>query len=426
MITIIDLLSIFICTLILIKAINRLFIYGVNVYYVLLCVFYSVQVFPLITDHIYKEQLISLNPIIFKAMTDVRVALMYDLFVVIVSIVLYKWALNEKGTNISSLLNALRNIRFSKRTNAILVIISFLPFISIAFSPDPHLYTNFAFLYNLNITATLADSLFFSEIVSPTIYISLIAILTLYADVRRKKWYIYILIALVLWISQKRAFIFFAFGGVLFIDILQQRFQKQIIKFFKKVIILITFSVGYFIAYANNTIKNINDDAGYSTYVTYGTRHYCMKTAIYDNLNGSTILKYPGQSILFDLFFFVPRTYWEDKPVMYQRYFTAYVLGLDVDANVEKWLNLLVNIWTEFVSNFGLILGCLMALFLIKLLVNISKNNTFSYLSVSLFLSVYFSFGFEPIVMLFYVFWLFTMIMNKSKFYGNNESTIGY
>ena len=411
MITIIDILSILICTLILTKAINRLFIYGVNVYYVLLFVFYAVQVFPLITDIIYKEELNSLNPVIFKAMTDVRVALMYDLFVVSVSIILYKWAKKTEDLSTLIIINSLKNIRLSPKMTIILFIISFLPVIFALFSPNPSIYLNFAFLYKENLTTSLIDILYFNEVVSPIIYISLMAILLLYVG-KKNLFSIYLLIFLTLWVSQKRAFIFFALGGILFIDLLQQRFHNNIYRFIKKTILLFLIAIGYFIIYANNTIKGIGD-SGYSTYVMYGTRHYCMKTAIYDSLRDNKILDYPGQSVLFDLLFFIPRTYWENKPVMYQRYFTSYVLGRNVDDDVNKWLNLLVNVWTEFTSNFGLIIGSLIALYLIKFLVNISKDNKISYFAVTLFLSTYFEFGFEPILMWIYVFWLFTIIIKR-------------
>lgn len=409
-----DLFTILICSIFAIKAIKNILTKNVNAYYILLLVFYIMQVFPLITDYIYRDQLRLLYPKVYNSMIDEKVGLIYDLVVVVISYVLYYWGVKDSyNINIIRCLDLLKNVNYNKLIYILFLLLACSPIFAVLFSPNPSIYFEFSFLYNGNSNATMVDILFFDDIVNSTIYISLIFIIALYVDNRNNKFFIYLLVFLVLWISQKRAFIFFALGGILFIDILQEKYKKRFYKILIKTTFFIFIAISYFVVYSSNTIKEIDKDSSYPTYVMYGTRHYCMKTAIYDSINQNKILDYPGQSILYDLFFFIPRNYWEEKPVMYQRYFTAYLLDYRVDDKVGKWLNLLVNIWTEFISNFGVGLGVILGLLLIKFLINISNLNPTVYISVTLFLCAYFTFGFEFMVILIYIFWIFSLIKYK-------------
>ena len=65
------------------------------------------------------------------------------------------------------------------------------------------------------------------------------------------------------------------------------------------------------------------------------------------------ILDYPGQSMLYSIFFFIPRAIWPSKPIAYIDY---YMRGLmDLDSLSAVTFHMPASYYPEFVSNFGLI-----------------------------------------------------------------------
>ena len=404
---ILDTLTIIICLVFCAKSVKQIKYGSLNVYDLLQFVFFCVNVFPLLTDYLFQDQLKGLLDKIYIAMTDVTVSVVYDIIVICISYVLYTLS-NRYRIADESYLKSVETIKLNKILRSVTIIVALLPLISIMFSPDISVYFKFAYFYTNEGNSLTINRIYHEAVVNLFINYSMVVILLYYFSQNRKQWIVYMLTFINLWISQKRAFIFFVFGGIIFYDLLSQKHANDIKGFFKKTVFLLLTATSYFIVYSNNTIKQVDEDP-YTTYVMYATRHYCMKTAIYDALNENKILDSTGQTMWFDLFFFIPRTYWTEKPVMYQRYFTNYVFGRDMSNQVD-WVNFLVNIWTEYISNFGAILGPIIALILIWLITRLSANNRITYLTGSAFLGMYFVFGFEPVVMLFYLIWVFALL----------------
>lgn len=404
---ILDTLTIIICLVFCAKSVKQIKYGSINVYDLLQFVFFCVNVFPLLTDYLFQDQLKGLLDKIYNAMTDATVSVVYDIIVICISYVLHTLS-NRYRIADESYLKSVETIKLNKILISATIIVAILPLISIMFSPDISVYFKFAYFYSTARNSLSINRIYHDTVVNLFINYSMVAILLYYFSQNRKQWIVYMLTFINLWISQKRAFIFFVFGGIIFYDLLSQKYANDIKCFFKKTIILLLVATSYFIVYSNNTIKQVDDDA-YTTYVMYATRHYCMKTAIYDVLNENQILDSTGQTMWFDFFFFIPRTYWPEKPVMYQRYFTNYVFDRDMSNQVD-WVNLLVNIWTEYISNFGIILGPFIALIFIWCITRLSAKNRITYLTVSAFLAMYFVFGFEPVVMLFYLIWVFALL----------------
>ena len=103
---------------------------------------------------------------------------------------------------------------------------------------------------------------------------------------------------------------------------------------------------------------------------------------------------------------------------MYCKYFTAYTMGLD-NTDFLPW-NLQVNIWTEFLSNFG-ILGIMIAILFICIVTKISEKsgNILIYLFGTIFIMFYLAFGFETFTLIAYIAWLVgIMFQNFTKGFG--------
>ena len=78
-----------------------------------------------------------------------------------------------------------------------------------------------------------------------------------------------------------------------------------------------------------------------------------VEMAVFARLNPERmqILEYPGQTLMFDVLFFVPRSVWPDKPWPYAVYFTSSMLNIYPPRSLgwgmtTSWLD-------EMVSNFG-------------------------------------------------------------------------
>lgn len=407
-----DTLTIIICLVYCARSVKQIKYGSLNVYDILQFVFFCVNVFPLITDYLFQDQLKGLLDKIYIAMTDVIVSVVYDIIAICISYVLYTLSNRYRSAD-KFYLKSLNAIRLNKLLLSFTILIALLPLISIMFSPDISVYFKFAYFYTNEGNSLSINRIYHDAVVNLFVNYSMVAIVLYYFSQNRKQWIVYMLIFIDLWISQKRAFLFFVFGGIIFYDLLSQKYVNDIKGFFRKTVVLLFIATSYFIVYANNTEKQINEDA-YPTYVMYATRHYCMKTAIYDVLRENKILDYPGQTMWFDLFFFIPRTYWTEKPVMYERYFTNYVFGRDMSNQVD-WVNFQVNIWTEYISNFGIILGPVIAFVLIWFITRLSAKNRITYLTVSVYLGMYFVFGFEPVVMLFYLIWVISLMKYHKK-----------
>lgn len=157
---------------------------------------------------------------------------------------------------------------------------------------------------------------------------------------------------LILIVNHKRTFIMITIGLCLIIDIIKRKRVKKIIAWYSIYIFLVAV---YFVYYSYATGKILLNNDWYYVINEYFFRAMHMKFAIYVALNPSQfhILDYPGQSILFDLFYFIPRSIWHSKPLPYISYFTSGVLGYS--SYFDAPLRMPPSYYPEFVSNFGIV-----------------------------------------------------------------------
>lgn len=159
-------------------------------------------------------------------------------------------------------------------------------------------------------------------------------------------------VLLIMMAIHKRTFMMIAIGACLVVDIVKGKKKRQIFFWYTLYILIAAF---YFIYYAYGSGKASYNDDWYYEFNEYFFRSMHMKFAIYAALNPTRIhiLDYPGQSILFDLFYFVPRSIWVNKPWPYVYYFISGVMGYS-SYQFVPW-QMPPSYYPEFVSNFGIL-----------------------------------------------------------------------
>ena len=166
---------------------------------------------------------------------------------------------------------------------------------------------------------------------------------------------------------------------------------------------LFTILVIFYYVYYNSVTSKSSFANAYLLYTVYYSRLCNVKVAIYDKLYTNSMISYPFQNIIYDLFFFVPRKIWSAKPYGYYPYFTSYIFyGNGFNTNINYGFQ--VNIWSEYITNGGFI-GYVISLFYVIMLASIcekSKNNLI-YLIGTVYIILYMSYGFEHIVQIVYI-----------------------
>lgn len=385
----------------LIKSIFRVIRAKFSILHLTIIVFWSMQIAPMLLENFFglgKE--VKYYPNMYAAMQDDRVTYIYGLFCFSIIWVLFAFA--NRSVKCHKYVSCLVNQKHINKCLRIMIFAGMfvLPFLGVIFSPSPQIYLTFSYFYKYKVEKMSFVYLYHKTIISKLSYLAFVCAMLLYLlrDQKRCKSNIdiYISIAMFTWIDGKRALLIFSLVGIVIIDIIKHNFD------IKKTIVLGMIAIVYFGVYVKITGKGSNTDF-ISNYYFYYSRMNSIKTSIYAFLNKDRIVEYTGQTILFDLLFFIPRIFWMNKPKLFCKYFTAYSLGRK-NTEFATW-NLHVNIWTEFISNFGLIGGSVLVIIILLLLVKVveQSNDMRIYLSGTAFIVFYSMFGFETVVMFIYI-----------------------
>ena len=359
----------------------------------------------------------------YLAMTDSKVDIIYDLVVIFFIIILFIYSNKISKNNITKstfnkeILTKFKNVKF------VLIIIVLLLFLGILFSPEPSIYLKFSYFYTH--TYNISDNIYIYHrtIINSLINLTFFLTILFYATKSSKSSSLtYFLVFIITWINGKRTLFVFLLLAILAIDFLKcdKKNKKYIKKLILKSIMFIIIIVSYFLIY-NEITQKVSFSNGYLQYTTYFSRMCNVKVAIYDMLNGKIILKYPGESLLYNLLWFIPRSIWKNKPYPYYKYFTSYVFSGIYNGKISN-SNFQVNMLSEFISNFGIIFGTIMSLILIIKIIKTSENsnNKITYFSGVGFVAIYMMYGFENIVRYIFLIWFFskiyTFISKKFKF----------
>ncbi len=418
MVAIYDIFTFIICLIFTLKSLKRIIKSNFSLVHIFIIVFFIIQVLPIIIGYFgdlsgikkYYEYM-------YLAMTNKKVSYIYDLFCLSTTIILYYFAniLTKKNNKLLSInfINS-NNFKFFK---IILIICTIFPLIaSILFSPNPFIYFNFSYFNTHSISKISDIYIYHNNIVLTACKISFFSIIALYffSNSHRKSWFV-VPILLLTWINGKRTLLVFILMAIIVIDFIKADKQNktQIKHIFYKIILYLILIVSYYIYY-NAVTHKANFADSFLLYSIYFSRLSNVKIAIYDKIYTNTLLDYSFQTFIYDLLFYIPRFLWNNKPYPYYKYFTSYVFfGVN---NVDVNMGFQVNIWSEFISNVGII-GWLISLYLI---IDIAKkceksNNSLIYLSGGIFIVLYMAYGFEHVVQITFLLYNLLLFINFVK-----------
>lgn len=415
-----DIITLLISIFITYKSCKKVFSGQLSILNICILLFVLVQVIPITVSWIGDMSKINYYyKYMNLAMTDLKTGIIYDLFCIFTITSLFILSTKSKYKN-SNIFNMNIKIKYNKFTS-MLCISSFLISIiilifAVLFSPNPKVYTNFAYFFTHSYSKLSLEYIYHQKIIIYSCYLSFLLMLNSYFFNSKKNKLIYIIpIALLTWINGKRTLFLFSIIGIIIIDYLKTSFntKKEKRKFIKKVILCLLIFIIYYLVYNNITKKSEFANA-YLLYSTYFSRLSNVKISIYDRLYTKSMIDYSFETILHNLIFFVPRSIMPTKPHAYFQHFTPYVfLGVGkLNTNITYAFQ--VNMWSEFITNAGIIMGSILGILFLYTISKIAErsNNIIVYIFGLIFLVLYNLYGFEHIVQISYLMFIITLLFN--------------
>lgn len=413
MIFLLDFLTVICTSVLLLYSVSAIFKKKYNTFHLIAVVFYIIQIAPIAVGWFFDLDDFRQNMIyLYYAMKDDYVAIVYDIFSILTMLIfcIMGFTQKQKFRILFVDFRYIINTNVCKLLKIVCIVIMVLPLISVIVSPEPRVYLKFAYFIINRISAYDEIYIYHKTIVNTLCYLSFVGVLGYYyLSSKFEKIVSYFFVGALAWIDGKRTIITFMIIGLLFIDIIKKE-KKTIIR----VIIAALIVIIYFVIYGSKTGKS--DEASFMLmYSCYFSRLCNVKLAIYSRLYDNHMLEYDGQSLLYNIIWWLPRRFWADKPYGFYNYYTAYAARGDGLRFIQGW-NLMVNNWSEFIANFG-ILGYILCLIFIYTVVKISENSkTITIFALGIvFIIIYMMYGFENVVMMIFTGWLFLIFFSKLR-----------
>lgn len=334
-----------------------------SIFYFFILVFEVFFVMPIFLDIITGYPNLSKYPGFHLSQTDKATNLIYCLFIIVTPIIFYKQGkkmINIYHSNISlfdQVMEFIYKINKKRYIVYLLYILSFTPVVLAFFSPNP---TNYFCAFAPFIKDVEESALYYhSHYMKYGLHISFFSILLLRLSISRRKtkknilcnMILYLAILFTVWFSGKRTLPSLLILGIMVIDIFKLPKGKSM---WKNIIITGVIIIGYFYLYTLVTDKHLIGLDSYDMFRVYFGRDAEVKMAIYGLLYPEKlkILDFAGQSYLFDLTFFIPRSIWPNKPWPYATYFTNSLLGLPSSSGYLGW-HMTTSWFGEAIANLG-------------------------------------------------------------------------
>lgn len=312
----------------------------------------------------------------------------------------------------------------------VLSLVIILPLFAILFSPNPEIYLKTLGYFNTSVYAPSTDQILFHNGTRIIIMVSFISFLLLRLLSNNRILNLYIYFCMFFWVllENKRtlfAFLLFAFA---FLDTFKEspNTHKLFINFSKAISIILL----YFLLYSVISGKQSASMDSFDAIRQYYFRDADLKLSIYWLLNPSdfSLLDYKGQSIIYNLLFFVPRQWWPTKPLPYDVYATSAALGhryfVYYDWTVQvSWIS-------EITANLG-ILGFLISIYcyilIDKKISNINNLILYAYSFYYILRMSMLGFGSNQLeTVIFIILLIYFSIKNKSKNKLTSKMEIDY
>jgi len=248
--------------------------------------------------------------------------------------------------------------RFLRLVRQWAVVVAALPVAFLMLTPEPEIYTTYGMAATEVIPDTLSD---WHNTLATFTVLSVLAVVVFLSAVPRIRPQHLLLAAPVLffdcWVNGKRAIVAIAMVtlGHVFWSRGYLRGRRLWVGATAGLLVLLVFSVQY-----QTQVRFIDEPShGEGSRALYDNlridffRDNRVEMAVFAMLHPERmqILDYRGQSLLYDVLFFVPRSMWPDKPWPYAIYFTSSMLTLYPPRSLgwgmtTSWLD-------EMVANFG-------------------------------------------------------------------------
>ena len=397
-----------------ITAIRKIISSNYSVLHLCILLFFIIQVVPIFVNYFCDLSVIERRTQYeYLAIKDSYTNILYDFFCVFTMLILLYFG-NKYSTKVVR--QNLTVIRLkSSAIVFLLALLMFLPVAGVIFSPDPSVYYVFSFLYAHNFSYSLASVVYHNHVMIFIDYIAFFSILSYYYYKSTSKKAVFLTIVsscILVWVDGKRGILAMLIVGFILVDFLKWR-SKSYKKLIIKSVLLILLFAGYFAIYSVFADK-YTDDSNFITYNAYFSRLGEVKMSIYSrSLGPNSMLPYDGATIIYDLFAFVPRTLWPDKPYGFFNYLTSFAY-FGNGSNFLEGSNYQVNIWSEYFANFGL-LGSIISVALILFVVRYSEKSSNRLVKMlgGVFVLTYMILGFEMIVMLEFYLWIFLVVRGR-------------
>ena len=427
MIILLQIISLCINTLILSNVLSKIK-NNLRITHAVLLIFQVIFVFPIVLEWLFGIQDYRYKSLGFhQALNDNTTNIIYSLFIILVPL-LFFFSIkknNSKGIIVEDIRSIILNLRISRGLYVISFTLMFLPFLLALISPSPDKYlAHYAYFQRFRRLATEAELWYHSNIMSIGGFIALIFILITKLFSKNSKldnFVIYCAAIITGVLNGKRTVLAFIIFGILAVDILKSPKGKFPIK---KTIISGIFIVLFFIGYAFLMDKHAANVTIIDNLRLYFFRDIDVKFSIYALLNPEEyrILDYWGQSYLFNILFYIPRSFWPNKPYPYDIYVTAAALGYP-PGTILSW-NFQTSIFGEALSNLGWY-GIPFILILINKFIKVSERSRNPIINILCLFIIMFSFmNHFGTWRNYFIIWLFLCVSNKVKLKSTSKKRI--
>jgi hypothetical protein len=277
---------------------------------------------------------------------SVPVTVIYDLFVAACPLFWWLTARPERRNGQRVVLRA------GKKAQRLLWLLVFSPLIALAFAPQPSVYLSYGVAVGDTLAPAAAD---FNPVIGGLAVISLMSaagILLVHRNFGRVFWLLLPFVTAAMWLQGKRSVVALCFVLVWAVAWIRGYLTKSRVVTLGAVSLIV---FGSYVSWYQQRLRPLAVADAYTTYensrIDYG-RDQNLKAAIYCELSdgGVSILDYPGQTIVFYLTMYLPRSVWPGKPFPYATYLTAYALR--IRPVLMSW-GLTTSVLDEAVANFG-------------------------------------------------------------------------
>lgn len=359
--------------------------------YVVYFIYFVFFVLPLILDIVLGQPSYQNSPGFFIANKNHLVGVIYNLYILIPPIIWF--CFSKKEIELSNIKFGLRIQQKNNKNKSlfyfvVLFSIVLIPIIFLLFAPNISLYYEYG--GHINGAMNEKENSYHSVLKILTT-LSIVAAILLMFKSRGTISILFILSPFLIvsfWLNGKRSIVVFAIVMIFFMV-----WKKENLKGIKLVFIgfIAVVSIFLFSSSYQSSVRGFDEVSFQKKYENYRTdfgRDDSLKLVIYNELDeNSQILEYRGQSLLFYTTMYVPREWWNEKPLPYAQYFTS-ALFL-TEPQLWGW-GMTTSILDESIANFG-ILGVVLGPLIILAVCRIgdSTNNLLVSL-LSIIISAYF------------------------------------